>query len=56
MTRQFSEASERHAACIIVQQYRPDDAGATRDVFDRAVRCTAARSCDPAQVEAWAGS
>lgn len=37
-----------------MRQYGPDDAWATRDIFIQAVRITAARFYDPAQIEAWA--
>ena len=54
MTRKLPTDPDRPIAGIIVRQYRPDDAHSTRDVFDRAIRGTAARFYDPAQIEAWA--
>ncbi|MFS0893800.1 GNAT family N-acetyltransferase [Microbacterium sp. 179-I 3D3 NHS] len=38
-----------------IRRYRPDDASATRRVFDRAIRVTAAADYTPEQIEAWAG-
>lgn len=54
MTRKLPTDPDRPIAGIIVRQYRPDDAHSTRDVFDRAIRGTAAHFYDPAQIEAWA--
>ena len=53
MTRKLPTDPDRPIAGIIVRQYRPDDAHSTRDVFDRAIRGTAAHFYDPAQIEAW---
>ena len=54
MTRKLPTDPDRPIAGIIVRQYRPDDAHSTCDVFDRAIRGTAAHFYDPAQIEAWA--
>jgi ribosomal protein S18 acetylase RimI-like enzyme len=42
----------RHAP--VVRTYRPDDLDAVLEVFIRAIRVTASRHYEPAQVEAWA--
>ncbi|WP_271220770.1 GNAT family N-acetyltransferase [Streptosporangium carneum] len=38
----------------MIRPYRSDDAQATLDVFYRAIRVTASRDYDPAQLAAWA--
>ena len=39
---------------VTIRPYRPADASATLNTFDRAIRCTAARFYDQTQIDAWA--
>lgn len=41
-------------APLSIRRYRPDDLDAVIDIFQRAVRLTAAKDYSPAQIEAWA--
>ncbi|MGV1835520.1 GNAT family N-acetyltransferase [Rhizobium rhizogenes] len=44
--------SSRHD--IGIREYAPDDAGATIDIFLRAIREIASKDYNPAQIDAWA--
>ncbi len=41
---------------LLIRRYEPSDAAATANVYQQAIRTTAAAHYDPAQINAWAGN